>query len=63
MTSEIPEWTQDEFDEFDRLTRMLSSLRQMDRITARIDIRNFEAKHGKAKCQAMFDAIRQQATP
>lgn len=51
-------WTQAEMAAFDQLTRKLSSLRQMDRITARVDMKHFVDEHGKAKCDAMFDELR-----
>ncbi|RWN33413.1 hypothetical protein [Mesorhizobium sp.] len=51
-------WTAEEIEEFDNLTLQLSSQRQMERISARLAIKAFEAKHGTAKCQAMFDVLK-----
>ncbi|MER9680816.1 hypothetical protein NKJ23_15990 [Mesorhizobium sp. M0184] len=52
-------WTQAELDTFDQITSLLSSLHQMDRIGARLDIKKFEAEHGKAKCEAMFAVLQE----
>ena len=52
------EWTKAELDRFDRLTRKMSSLKQMDRIMARLEIKRFVESHGKAKCDAMFAALK-----
>ena len=56
MSSEVaaPHWTPAELDTFNRLVRLTGSLRQMDRINGRIDMKNFVTKHGKEKCDAMF---------
>lgn len=54
----IMEYTKEELKEFDRLTRMGSSLDQMDRIKSRLSVRQFIAKHGRAKCDAMFAELR-----
>lgn len=48
------EWQPEDLSEFDALTLRLSSLRQMDRIEARFDIKRFVAKHGKEKCDEMY---------
>ncbi len=47
---------------FNRLTLMLSSRRQMDRITARLDLATFEKEHGKAKCEEMFKVLQARDT-
>lgn len=52
-------WTDAELQEFDRITMRLSSLRQMDRIEARLDLRRFVAQHGDEKCGAMFVVIKE----
>lgn len=48
------EYTKEELAEFNRLTNKLSSLNQMHRIEARLDMPKFVEKHGKEKCDAMF---------
>jgi hypothetical protein len=35
----------------------MSSLDQMTRINARLDVRAFQAKHGKEVCDAMFEEL------
>ena len=47
-------WTDDELAEFDSVTEMGSSLRQMDRIEARFEIKKLIERHGREKCDAMF---------
>ena len=49
--------TKAELARFDRLTRMCSSLRQMDRIEGRLALKKFVAEHGKEKCEAMFAVL------
>jgi len=50
-----PGYTKEELSEFDRLTARLSSRDQMTRLNARLrDVPRFVAKHGQAKCNAMF---------
>lgn len=51
-------WTADELSQFDVITQGLSSKWQMDRIKARLELRAFIEKHGKMKCDAMFEALR-----
>lgn len=46
-------WTPAELAAFDRYTERLSSRDQMTRLSARLDIDHWIAKHGKAKCDAM----------
>ncbi|MGX7874415.1 hypothetical protein ACVDG5_018135 [Mesorhizobium sp. ORM6] len=52
-------WTQAELDTFDQITSDLGSLDQMDRIRARIDIKEFKAKHGADKCDVMFAVLKE----
>lgn len=47
-------WTKEELAEFDELLEMTSSIHQMSRINARIDMPKFIKKHGKEKCDAMW---------
>mgnify|MGYP003395362631 CR=1 FL=1 len=42
---------------FDRLTNKLSSLRQLDRIEARLDLKQFISEHGKDVCDEMFAVL------
>ena len=43
--------------QFDRLTEKLSSLNQVARIEARIDLKKFVAEHGKEVCDEMFAVL------
>jgi hypothetical protein len=43
--------------EFDRLTSRLSSLNQLERIEARLEMPRFVEKHGKEVCDAMFAVL------
>lgn len=47
-------WTKAEIAEFDKLVDGVSSLNQVKRIEARLDMSDFVTKHGKEKCEAMF---------
>ena len=52
-------YTAAELRQFDKLTTMLSSQRQMDRIHARVSaVPAFVKKHGEAKCKAMFEELK-----
>lgn len=51
-------WTPQELAEFDRLTLLLSSPRQMERIEGRLGVREFEDRHGTAKCKLMFAVLK-----
>ena len=46
-----------ELREFDRLTDRCSSHDQMTRISARLDLEKFIKKHGKEKCDVMWQEI------
>jgi len=50
-------WTEEELDEFDRLSWACSSQRQMERLEARFQLKDFIAKHGHDKCDAMFAVL------
>ena len=50
------EYTEEELKEFDRLTWMESG-DQMNRIVGRLEMRKFIEKHGKEKCEVMFQEI------
>lgn len=58
----MSEWTDDELKEFDQITSDLSSLHQMERISARLAVNAFVKKHGKAKCDAMFEELKRRET-
>jgi len=50
-------WTKEEIQEFDRLVEMTSSRHQLTRITGRMDMATFIIKHGKEKCDAMWEHL------
>jgi hypothetical protein len=43
---------------FDRLTRMLSSQNNLERIEARIEVHKFVKEHGKEVCDEMFAVLK-----
>ncbi len=51
-------FTKKELRQFDRLTLAQSSINQMERIGARLRLRQFVEKHGQEKCDAMFAEIK-----
>jgi hypothetical protein len=51
-------YTAAELKAFDRLTQRLSDRDQMKRISARLYMPAFIEKHGKEKCDAMFEALK-----
>jgi len=50
-------WTEEEFEEFAHISDNLSSPDQCDRIGARMDMPRFVEKHGKEKCDLMFEEL------
>lgn len=50
-------YTKEELREFDRITDRLSGRSQLDRIDARFDLKRFIEKHGKEKCDEMFQEL------
>jgi hypothetical protein len=50
-------YTKKELAEFRRLVRKAESQRQMDRIEARLEQPKFIEKHGREKCDAMFEEL------
>jgi hypothetical protein len=52
-----PTYSPELLRKFDILTLRMSSLDQMTRINARLDVRAFQAKHGKEVCDAMFEEL------
>jgi hypothetical protein len=54
--SEKP-YTPQERRQFKRILDQTGSLSNYERISARLAMERFVADHGKAKCQAMYDAI------
>lgn len=51
-------YTPADLEEFDRITMNASSPDQMTRIIARLELRKFIDKHGRAACDAMFQEIK-----
>jgi hypothetical protein len=51
------QWTRDEV-EFDRLIALCESPIQMIRIEGRLDMKKFTDKHGKEKCDQMWERIK-----
>jgi hypothetical protein len=47
-------WTSAEYRKFKQLVDLAGSLRQMDRITARLEMPKFIERVGKEKCDLMF---------
>ena len=54
MVEQKRPWTDDELRRFDRVTLMLSSRDQLQRIQGRQDIKKLVEEFGKEKCDAMF---------
>jgi hypothetical protein len=52
------DFTRKELSEFDRITLDMSSPNQLNRIAGRLAIRTFIDRHGKAKCDVMWEAIK-----
>lgn len=50
-------WTQAELDDFDYLVEMASSYGQSDRIRGRLWLTEFMTRHGKEKCDAMYEFL------
>jgi hypothetical protein len=46
-----------EYTEFDKLSAQACSQSQMERIRGRLALTEFEKKHGKSKCAALYDYI------
>lgn len=51
-------YTDAELRQFDMLTNRLSSPNQLTRLDARFQMPKFIAKHGKEKCDAMFEVLK-----
>lgn len=58
MSKKKKPYTDAELRRFDRITKKLSSIYQMDRILARFEIDRFVKKHGLAKCKVMFVVLK-----
>ncbi len=54
----MTKFTAKELKQFDRLTQMMSSANQLERINGRMAVRRFEAEHGKDKCEAMYEELK-----
>lgn len=53
-------YTDRDLNEFRWLVELCESIRQMDRIKGRLDMRKFVEKHGKEKCDAMFEVLKKE---
>ena len=53
-------YTPEDLAEFRRLVELGESKNQMDRITSRLELPGFVAKHGKEKCDAMFEVLKRE---
>lgn len=51
------EFTEQEFREFDRVSRNTGSRDNALRVVARMELRRLIARHGKPKCDAMWKRI------
>jgi hypothetical protein len=51
-------YTKGDLRKFDRLTAMLHSPSQMERIHGRMEIKKFIELHGQEKCDAMFEVLK-----
>lgn len=58
MKNAMPKYSRRTFNEFDRLTALCDSPRQMDRIEGRLALRHFIAKHGRDVCDAMYEELK-----
>ena len=47
-------WTNDELNQFDHVTMLMSSRDQCQRIQGRLEIKKLVEAFGKQKCDAMF---------
>ncbi|AKE44814.1 hypothetical protein AU106_gp183 [Sinorhizobium phage phiM9] len=51
-------YTQEELEEFNRLTWTQSSLNNLERIIGRLEMSKFVKEHSKEKCDAMWEEIK-----
>lgn len=56
-TITVISWSAKELAEFEELVDGVGSRSQLERISCRLDMNKFVAKHGKEKCDAMFAFI------
>lgn len=54
MTEQKITWTKAELKEFDELCDATISAHQVTRISGRMEMNKFIARHGKEKCDAMW---------
>jgi hypothetical protein len=59
MADTKPTYTKAELRRFDRVTMRLSSRDQLERISARMEIKRVVEELGKEKCDAMYAALKQ----
>lgn len=57
------EYTTAELEEFKRLYMATGSYDNAQRVIARIDLREFLEKHGKDKCNAMYEKLMAEGVP
>ena len=50
-------WTREDIERFDQLIDETGSSNQVKRINGRLDMNKFIAKHGKEKCDAMWNHL------
>jgi hypothetical protein len=60
MSEESLTYTEADLREFRRLVLMTESRNQMSRINARFEMPKFIEKHGKEKCDAMFEILKKE---
>ncbi len=60
MSEDPSTYTEADLREFRKLVLMTESRNQMNRSNARIEMPKFIEKHGKEKCDAMFEVLKQE---
>ena len=53
-------YTRKEYNEFKRLVMLAESIRQMDRIKARLEQPKFIERVGREKCDLMFEELKKE---
>lgn len=60
MSEDPTTYTEADLREFRKLVIQAESFNQLSRISARLDMPKFIKKHGKAKCDAMFEILKKE---
>ncbi len=60
MSEDPSSYTEADLREFRKLVQGVESLNQLTRIAARLDMPKFIEKHGKEKCDAMFEILKKE---